>query len=694
MEILQEAALGAIFVCDIAKGVERLYGLPANFTLMEYSPIIQRYMPISKQVLIASLIGFLALGVRLPGLGKFMTADEENWMLRSGQFYHNLFRNSDTGGAFITTHPGATAMWIAGAGIVWQEARLGFDIDTSNIVHFRRAALVPMVIVISVLIGLAVWQVIELFGRRAGLAAGVLLALEPYLVGMSQIVHVDMLLALFMVNSVLAFFLHLQGVPRSYTLEVSAGVFAGLALGTKLLPALWLFVFFAIMLLWPRMRGAPRINFEKFIRSGGFIFGIAMLTFWAAWPALWFTSDLGRSFEKDVPSVIQDAHVAVEKSDEPIAPASFYARTMLGRTTPFVLILAAASAVIIFLPLRRGGWSSRGETEGSNLRWLFIYVVGFLVLITFVSKKADRYALPALVMLPIIAGLALSKFPTLHLRGVKWGTALVAGLLLAQVLLLPPHTIAYNSPVFDVRPASQQGWGEGLEEAAAWLNAQSNAEELYAASWYPGVLRAYFRGKTLGLSSRGDDRVGYVVLYRNMFGRGADDAATNILDEFRDAKPAQVIYIGELPYVWIYDIRGLHYYPQHVGELYGETSVGQLLPISENNWHSIEIGLATFSSRGNTQDVILHVRESVDSRQDTRAVRVNASEIQDSSYHQFEFEPISESAGKTYYVFFESPTSRAGDAVTVRFANQDILPGEMVKDGKVLPGRDIAYRLP
>lgn len=652
VKILQKIAFGAVFVGDISKRVKRFRRLPTNFTLAFYSPIIQIAMRLSMKIGWVIATGLLALLVRLPGLGQFMTADEENWMLRSAGFYHNLFRNGDTGGTFMTTHPGATTMWLAGAGIVLQEYRLGYDIDSSNLIHFRKSAVLPVTIAISILIGITAWHM--------GMVAGMLLALEPYLVGMSQIVHLDMLLALFMLNSALAFL----GDKK-----ITAGVFWGLALATKVLPALWLFVFFGLFLGWKHRWQASEI-----IRQFGFLVGVAALTFWVTWPALWFTADLGRSFAKDIPNVIQDAHVAIEKSEEPIEPASFYIRTFLGRTTPFVLILIIASVIVVSQEKKRG-----------PVFWLLMYTFGFLIFITIAAKKADRYALPALVALPVIAGLALPK--------LKWVVAVAGFLLLAQLWLWSPHAIAYNS-FFKVRPASQQGWGEGLEEAAAWLNERPDVENLYVASWYPGVLGTYFQGKTLSLSSRNDDRVGFVVLYRNMHGRGAEDLATNILDEFEDKTPTKVISIQNLLYVWIYDIRGLYYFPNHVGELFGGKTVGQLVPIQQNVWNAIEIGLATFSSRQNTQDIILHVREGLESSEDIRTISVNASVIQDGSYHRFEFWPIENSASKTFYVWLESPASQPGNAVTVRFANDNLLPGEMVKDGSVLSGRDMAYKIP
>jgi hypothetical protein len=377
--------------------------------------------------------------------------------------------------------------------------------------------------------------------------------------------------------------------------------------------------------------------------------------------------------------------------------------------------------------------------------WLFFYAAGFIVLITLAAKKADRYALPALAMLSVIAGWmfgvgihawrkwvlsrraphnphssSASPSPAswrgLGPLGIPFGLAasrrathfalgLVIIFLIAHTLLLSPYAIAYNSPLFpNIRPASQQGWGEGLDAAARWLNEHSLAEKLMVASWYPGVTGTYFDGKTTSLSARDDDRVGFVVLYRNMFGRGEDEAATSILAEFRDKNPVKVVSIQGEPYAFIFNTIGLHYFSEHTGELTGGMEVGQTIPVERDGFSSIEIALATFSSRANTHDVIVEIRESPDATEALRTATVNASRIEDRSWQRFDFEPLPDSGGKTYYAALTSPRSVPGDAIAAWFVQEDILPGQLLLRRRHLGPReansdflrqgDLAYRLP
>lgn len=590
-------------------------------------------------------------------------------------------------------------MWLAGAGIVLQEALVGFDVDTSNLEHFRIASTLPIAIVTSFLIGVVTLLLVLLLGKAAGFWAGFLLAVDPYIVGMSQVVHLDVLLALFMLCAVLFFWLYER--DRKTLFLVLVGLFSGLALATKLLPALWLFVFFAVVLLWKY-----RLRFSWTISRLSFIVGFAVVVLWLVWPVLWFTDDVGRSFERDIKTVVTQEHVAIETSLDPIEPSSFYVRTLVGRTTPFVLIVVLG---VLIVSVR--SWVTTKRMP--FYLWLLMYLVGFLILITFVAKKADRYLLPALVILPVIAGMGLSVAFKVLLNMVRDRVSttlqgvfvlLLLVLFSLQTLLWSPHAIAYNNPIFpNVRPLSQQGWGEGLEEVAEWLNMHPLGEELTIASWYPGVVRTYFQGRTMSLSSRNDDRVGYVVTYRNMRGRGLDDVATNVLEEFEDRQPVHTASIMGVEYVWVYDVIGIPYFDTHVGELIGGMEVGQIINVGVDNWNGIDIGMSNFSGRNNTGDVTLHIRDNVNSSENLRTVTINASDVIDSDWNTFLFDAIPDSDGKTFYVALTSENSVPGNAITIRFSETDIRPGQMLlrrralRDGETndqfLREGDIAYRI-
>jgi 4-amino-4-deoxy-L-arabinose transferase-like glycosyltransferase len=645
-----------------------------------------------RSVLVFLLIAALALAMRLPGLGSFMTADEENWMFRSAQFWHSLFFDRNVSGTFLTSHPGATTMWVAGAGIIAQEYRLGVTLAQDNVQHFRRAALIPLAITTSFLIGLAAWQLEKLLRRGYGIIAGIFVAVDPYLTGLSQVVHLDALLALTMLNAFLALLIFRENKSRRWL--AAAGILMGLALATKLMVALWLVGWAIIIIAWT----FPK-EVATSLKTLGLFFLVALATFAIVWPAVLTQADFQTGYiVRDARGVATQEHVASDDETDSVGNY-FYARAAAARLTPWTLAGTVLCLVI----------STVGRVRA--MRWFILYAAGFLVFVSLPAKQGDRYALPAFVAFTVLAGWAFAytaqwlkekyRLPSL----VQWGS--VAVVSVAAILLCvrwSPYAIAYSNHWLDVRPLHQQGWGEGLDQAATWLNQHPLGKNLTIASWYPAVTAPYFQGKTFSLSSRDDYRVGYVVVYRNMGDRGNEAEATSVLEEVSGKRPVFTGYIKGVPYVWIYETLHVGNFTKHVGELAGPIEVGQTVTPKTDTWSQIDIGFATFSSRHNTEDVILEIRPDITSNEVLRTVRINAMHIIDNEWAMFSFEPLRDTQNKSFYVTLRSPSSHAGNAVTVRYIDVDILPGQMtLRRAPLKPGQqtsdflkpgDIAYRLP
>jgi hypothetical protein len=100
-----------------------------------------------------------------------------------------------------------------------------------------------------------------------------------------------------------------------------------------------------------------------------------------------------------------------------------------------------------------------------------------------------------------------------------------------------------------------------------------------------------------------------------------------------------------------------------VGEIYGPHTVGQSFVGRWGGLNGVEIFMATYA-RQNTHPLIFHLRESPDSTTDLATVTVSGSSIVDNAFQSFQFSPLSDSAGRRYYILLESPASEPGDAVT------------------------------
>jgi len=129
-----------------------------------------------------------------------------------------------------------------------------------------------------------------------------------------------------------------------------------------------------------------------------------------------------------------------------------------------------------------------------------------------------------------------------------------------------------------------------------------------------------------------------------------------------------------------------------VGEIYGSKSVGQTFLSSAPILSGIKVLMANYHNRMNDQDVIFHLKKSPEDKVDLRKVIINASEIKDNQYFQFDFSPIYDAQDEFYYFYLESPTSHPGNAVTVRYSPSKVYDeAERYADGAPVIG-DLLFK--
>jgi hypothetical protein len=134
---------------------------------------------------------------------------------------------------------------------------------------------------------------------------------------------------------------------------------------------------------------------------------------------------------------------------------------------------------------------------------------------------------------------------------------LLAGLgllLLGFSLPYAPYYFSYYDPLLlGWRWAPQAmlvGWGEGLGDAARYLNRQPGAAQATVAAWYDWTFAPFFVGQTLPLSSENAMRADYTVFYINQVQRNIPDP--NLITYFQRRKPDHVVQLNGVDYAWIY----------------------------------------------------------------------------------------------------------------------------------------------
>ena len=186
------------------------------------------------------IVGFVP---RVLALGTFLTPDEFRWVSRSRDFLVGAL-SGNWAATLQTGHPGVTTMWTGSLGILyryWMRSSSApgnlldfvrhvseYPLPMSYVIPVR----FPTVILTSLGIVVFFWLAARLFDRRIALVAACLMALDPFYLALSRVLHHDALATTFMTLSLLpmiGYWLH--GWRRRW-LWVS-GVMAGLAFLSK-----------------------------------------------------------------------------------------------------------------------------------------------------------------------------------------------------------------------------------------------------------------------------------------------------------------------------------------------------------------------------------------------------------------------------------------------------------------------------
>lgn len=470
--------------------------------------------------LIPIFLFVISLLPRLVALERYITPDELVWVYRSLQFRQALL-DGHWAGTLVAGHPGVTTTWLGALSLSAQllvapDSRAAYDwlartaaLTPDNVEAFRRLAVflsggrIAVALVNSLGVVAAYGMARRLWPARAALLAGVLLALDPFLVGLSGLFHVDGLSATFATLSLLALAVALGGRGRRVAWLAAAGASAALAALSKT-PTLVLLPVTGLALLWPLATNRDatwRSRVGRLLRDGlvwGAAFAIVLILLF---PALWagpaaVVAVVGGSANRHIDEALRPTFFLgrVAFDHGPL----FYPVVLLWRLSP-VVWLAAVPALWLFIRHRPAGWWRAAAWLAAAL--LVVWAALFLVAITPAAKKFDRYILPVVPSLLIVAGVAWAGWAA---RSKRWGRA-VWFVPVAQAIFWLAHAAyplaAYNPLAggsWTARLVLPAGWGEGIGAAGRWLaQTQPDAVARVAIAGVAPSLAPFFPGRTL-----------------------------------------------------------------------------------------------------------------------------------------------------------------------------------------------------
>jgi 4-amino-4-deoxy-L-arabinose transferase-like glycosyltransferase len=541
----------------------------------------------------------LALVPRASSLNTFLTPDERRWVDRSIRFLLALLDGNLQGTA--AGHPGVTTMWTAAIALTTKylnEVRLqGIPANAVSLREFLQrvpvrpvlgldvlaAVRLPTVVLVSLAV-VGIYLLLRmLFDAKIALLSAALVALDPFYLAYSRLLHHDALATTFMILSLLSLMAHLErGRSKGYL--VLSGLTAGLAFLSKA-SSLFLIPFMVWPILLSNWLWGPGAD-EAAQRRDALLHGaktylawcaISLLTVIAFWPAMWV--DPARPISLVLDQVTGKVQGNGEGDGSFLMGVSLldvrlltYPITLLFRITPLALV--GVTAAVWFLVQDHRTSRAKGIQTRSIITLLFS-VLGFIVSMSLASVKSGRYILPVSPAVQIVAAVGLCRLgeavakviraplvrlttSTLGAMGLGLITLLQAGLSLPH----HPYYLTYYNPLLGGPVVATRlvpiGWGEGLDQAAHYLNQKENATSLRAAMWDSDVrFNSFFHGETRRLSEECNgnslpwEDIDYVVLYIGRRDTGTPFGLSTA-KYFSSLEPEHVVRMKGIDYAWIY----------------------------------------------------------------------------------------------------------------------------------------------
>jgi hypothetical protein len=485
-------------------------------------------------------------------------------------------------------------MWPVGIGLKLYWAVSGIDPAAHSVpsdfepIHFFgpvpygeiTAALIPLSLLIALGIVGAYLILRRSLGDATAVVAGLLLALSPYYLAQSKILHLEAAMATLMLLSALALLVYRR--ERQGCWVILAGVLGGLALLVKI-PALFLFPFTGLVLLVDVVRTGQRRprNLRTVVRGLALplvLWGLAAVVVYCAfWPVMWVAPGRGLAAVRwglsrhattahDSPTLFMGQ---VTRGDP--GPL-FYVVALLFRTSEVELTFLIVAALLGIVSLLRHrfaspAWKGQIAPTAIDLLLLAAYAIFYLAQMSLGAKKMPRYILPALLVLDVLAATAVVAWARRLAGARRWLRMGLMALpvLIQAVLILPRHPVygtALNwlagGPPAASRAILIGEEGEGYTELAEYLNARPDARRLTVAAQLKHVFNQTFHGATVDIDKRresSDVPADYLAFHRNYTARDYKiDQWGRLWERYAPRSPEREIRFDGVPYAWLYPV--------------------------------------------------------------------------------------------------------------------------------------------
>lgn len=508
---------------------------------------------------------------RLLDLDTFLNVDGcAYWLGNSLSFYKALYR-LDPSATFLLGTPGVTLMILSGGAMILggllKYGTLSIWAQKGSLVFFAK---LPIVIVTGTGI-LFLYTILRKNYKETSfpLAAAFLVSIDPFFLAHTRYLQLDGLAAIFMLLALVLGIVYLKNHEICHLF--GSAIFTALSLLTKTYTVSLIPFIIAIIGIAHYKRDEKFVNiFSSLIKAILIWVGVTALIFFILWPTMWVSPI------KSIKKVYKYTEVAVIRTHENTGDLAsgkrgtvdirhkiglkFDGRTIksfIEKNSTFTLITGFFSIFIAFTRIKKHGFDDTTVLVLLSAAFLIYFLMGM----SFAGKTALRYCVVAFLLLDIMAAYTVANI----LRYTKNMVWKLDWQRYALSFVVTVGLLVYTFNVFALHPYYQTfynklsspkgiGWGEGLEQVAAYLNKLPNSKSIVAASWYPCVLRWQFDGIVVGLGEIEATKPDYIVLYQSQVARYLYPA---IVDEYYlndKVKPEFIVKIRGFEIAWVYKI--------------------------------------------------------------------------------------------------------------------------------------------
>ena len=415
---------------------------------------------------------------RAPYLGMEMfNTDVWKWKARIYDFGSGVF-NLDFNKTLQKYHPGVTLMWTGTAAVKFEGLYCSLikcpdeSIDPVGAIfalNFFQQLFV--ILVIGVTLTLAFYPLRRLFGRKYAFITMLLLSFEPFFYALTRVIHLEALMTSFMLASFVWLFYSLETAreehkPPKILGLITSAVFAGLAILTKS-TAIFMIPFSLLSILIYQHK-----NLRGTLKTSVMWLLPVLLTYFVFWPSMWVNpiGTLDYVFIRGIKETgLEGEHAQIFFGQYTDNPGPFYYFVVMALKFSPLLV----TGILFFAFLFKMILPHFGAEKAKRFALLsLIFTIGYLVEITIPTKKLDRYILPSLASISLMAGffytwlifvlvpkIMSDKFLCRLRNGQENGTRSEKGIKLVAVaafmvmasyqsLSLTPDYFSYYNPMF------------------------------------------------------------------------------------------------------------------------------------------------------------------------------------------------------------------------------------------------------